>query len=100
MMLPLVVLLRKRINACFYRNAKSAFICNTLKERPTTLYMKLTNETIWVGKIPHQNNNKFLLSCYIAQNVHILTESKSKKDQKVLNTYIAALHTSNRHVII
>ena len=54
--------------------------------------MKLTNETIWVGKIPHQNNNKFLLSCYITQNVHILTESESKKDQKY-STHIEQLYT-------
>ena len=53
--------------------------------------MKLTNETIWVGKIPH-HNNKFLLSCYIAQNVHILTESESKKDQKY-STHIEQLYT-------
>ena len=60
-------------------NAKSA--AQTQRKKGQQYNYEL-NKTIWVGKIPHQNNNKFLLSCYITQNVHILTESKSKKDQK------------------
>ena len=59
--------------------------------------MKLTNETIYVGKNPSSQISSILL--YNAKRTHSYGV-EVKERPKVLNTYIAALHTSNRHVII